>query len=64
MLEKIGEVLKEIEKKNAKINKLEDTIKRLKATPNGARERKKSLSSIETLALKGGACKKRIQATK
>ena len=62
--EKIEEVLKEIEKKNAKINKLEDTIERLKATPNGAPERKKSLSSIETLALKGGARKKRIRATK
>ena len=52
--EKIGEVLKEIEKKNAKINKLEDTIKRLK----------KSLSSIKTLTLKGGARKKRIHTTK
>ena len=32
-LEKIGEVLKEIEKKNAKIIKLEDMIKRLKSNP-------------------------------
>ena len=31
--EKIGEVLKEIEKKNAKIIKLEDMIKRLKSNP-------------------------------
>lgn len=53
-----------LEMKDEKINKLEDIIKRLKATPNGARERKKSLSSIETLALKGGARKKRIRATK
>lgn len=62
--EKMKEILIETEKKDAKLQKLEDIIKRLKATPTGARERKKSLSSIQNLALKGGARKKRIRATK
>ena len=45
----------QVEEKESKITKLEDTIVHLKKTPLGARECKRSFLAIETLAPKGGA---------
>lgn len=57
------QVLKnEIKEKDAKVSKLENTIALFKEL--GARERKRSLSSIETLAPTGGARKRRVMATR
>ncbi|MCO5609644.1 hypothetical protein L7F22_063874 [Adiantum nelumboides] len=44
-----------VTEKSSTIQKLEDTFSHLKATPMGAREQKRDLSSIQTLALQGGA---------
>jgi hypothetical protein len=63
--EKEVQVLKNaIEEKDAKTSKLEVSIAQMKETPLGARERKRGLSSIETLAPKGGARKRRVMATR
>ena len=63
--EKEEEVLKNvIKEKDTKLSKLENTIALLEETPLGARERKRCLSSIETLAPKGGARKRRVMATR
>lgn len=55
---------KECLKKGKKIEKLHATISHMKNTPNGARERKRSISAIDTLAPQGGAFKRRVIATK
>ena len=63
--EKEEEVLKNaIKEKDEQVSKLENTIALLKETPLGARERKRAFSSIETLAPKGGARKRRVMATR
>ena len=54
-----------MEERDAKIAKLEGTILRMKETPLGARECKRSFSAtIETCAPTGRAQKRRITATR
>lgn len=60
----VGELQESILKKHMEISKLKDSMSNLKRTPLGSRERKRGLSSIETLAPKGGARKRRVTATR
>ena len=64
-LEKEDEALKSaIKEKDEKLSNLKSTIAQLKDTPLGVRECKQSISSIETLAPKGGALKRRVMAAR
>ena len=60
----VGELKEVLLKKDAEVSKLRDNITNLKATPFGSRERKRGLSSIETLAPRSGALKRRVTATR
>lgn len=60
----VGELKEVLLKKDTKILNLRDNIKNLKATPFGSRERKRGLSSIETLAPRSGAPKRRVTTTR
>ena len=53
-----------VEEKDAKIATLEDMILNLKKMPLGARERKRSIMSIETLTPQDGARKIRVTTTR
>ena len=65
VFEQLVQELKEsISTKDMEISKLQDSIGSMKRTPLGSRERKRILSSIETLAPNGGAYKRRVMATK
>ena len=44
--------------KETQLEKLKDTISRMKRTPMGVRERKRPFTDIQALAMGGGACKK------
>ena len=50
--------------KEKQLEKLKDTISRMKITPMGARERKKPFTDIQALAMGGGARKQRVLATR
>ena len=60
----VQELKESISTKDMEISKLQDSIASMKRTPLGSRERKRILSSIETLAPNGGARKRRVMATK
>lgn len=50
--------------KEKQLEKLKDTISRMKITPMGARERKRPFTDIQALAMGGGARKRRVLATR
>ena len=64
-LQKEDEALKcTIKEKDLHLSKLASTIAHMKDTPLGVRLRKRNISSIESLAPKGGALKRRVMATR
>lgn len=60
----VATLKEEMEKKDANISKLGNIITQLKRTPLGARQRKRPFASVEALAHRGGARKRRVMATR
>ena len=50
--------------KETQVERLKDTISRMKSTPMGAREHKRPFTDIQALAMHGGARKRRVLATR
>ena len=50
--------------KETQLEKLKDTISRMKCTPMEAREHKRPFTNIQALAMGGGARKRRVLATR
>ena len=60
----VKDLKEEMKARETEVTKLQVTMKHLKDTPFGMRERKRVFFSIESLASNGGACKKWIMATR